>query len=217
MMVDNGQSNQPDSETTERDLRAREGARARLDRLAKEYERLKVEQENDPVNHPNHYTQYKGFEVIDVAEQLVGPDGKSGFCLGNAFKYMARAGFKNPDKWVEDLEKVEFYIRREIDRVKGLAKQPGDPVPAPEDTWPRCPSCTLPMDRDSDDKTLYFCTHHTPMLFTNHQRHLCPVCTERMHRYIDAENRYFCPGGHGAVEVDIRGHATFIPVKASFK
>lgn len=72
----------------------------------------------DAVNHPTHYNQYEGFEVIDVAEQLVGPDGKSGFNLGNAFKYMARAGYKNPDKRVEDLEKAKFYIQREIDRIE---------------------------------------------------------------------------------------------------
>lgn len=72
----------------------------------------------DAVNHPTHYNQYEGFEVIDVAEQLVGPDGKSGFNLGNAFKYMARAGYKNSDKRVEDLEKAKFYIQREIDRIE---------------------------------------------------------------------------------------------------
>lgn len=69
------------------------------------------------VAHPPHYNQYKDFEVIDVCEQLVGPDGKSGFNLGNAFKYLARAGWKNPDKHIEDLQKAKFYIEREIQRV----------------------------------------------------------------------------------------------------
>lgn len=73
---------------------------------------------SDSVNHPNHYNQYRDFEVIDVCEQLVGPDGKSGFNLGNAFKYIARAGWKNPEKHVEDLEKAKFYIQREIDRIE---------------------------------------------------------------------------------------------------
>lgn len=77
-----------------------------------------VPDEPEQVNHPSHYNQYHGFEVIDVCEQLVGPDGKSGFNLGNAFKYIARAGWKKPEKHVEDLEKSVFYIQREIDRIK---------------------------------------------------------------------------------------------------
>lgn len=81
-------------------------------------ETLLVEEiQQDAVNHPSHYNQYKGFEVIDVCEQLGGPDGKSGFNLGNAFKYIARAGWKNPERRVEDLEKAAFYIQREIERL----------------------------------------------------------------------------------------------------
>lgn len=79
-----------------------------------------------PVVHPKHYNQYQGFEVIDVCEQLVGPDGKSGFNLGNAFKYIARAGWKNPEKHLEDLEKAVFYIQREIERVKKDQTPPVD-------------------------------------------------------------------------------------------
>lgn len=75
---------------------------------------------DDNVNHPSHYNQYTGFEVIDVCEQLVGPDGKAGFNLGNAFKYIARAGWKNPNKHVQDLEKAKFYLQREIDRIQNL-------------------------------------------------------------------------------------------------
>lgn len=72
----------------------------------------------DVVNHPNHYNQYSGFEVIDICEQLRAPDGTGNYNRGNAFKYLARAGWKNPDKHVEDLEKAKFYIQREIDRIK---------------------------------------------------------------------------------------------------
>ena len=38
------------------------------------------------------------------------------FCLGNAIKYIWRAGLKN-DNAIEDLMKAEFYIKREIDRL----------------------------------------------------------------------------------------------------
>ena len=48
---------------------------------------------NDAVNHPAHYTRFKGIEVIQLTEQL-------NFCLGNAVKYIARAGAKDPEKTV---------------------------------------------------------------------------------------------------------------------
>lgn len=64
--------------------------------------------EHDPVNHPSHYTDGK-IEVIDFIE-----DKKLGFHLGNAVKYISRAGKKNPAKTVEDLEKAIWYIKRYI-------------------------------------------------------------------------------------------------------
>lgn len=80
-------------------------------------DKLEAEQKEDVVNHPNHYNQYDGFEVIDVCEQLRAPDGTGNYNRGNAFKYLARAGWKNDAKHVEDLKKAAFYIQREIDRV----------------------------------------------------------------------------------------------------
>lgn len=63
---------------------------------------------NDPVNHPSHYTD-GGIETIDFIE------GKQlGFHLGNAVKYITRAGKKDPDKTIEDLEKAIWYIKRYI-------------------------------------------------------------------------------------------------------
>lgn len=67
---------------------------------------------DDPIHHPKHYTHYKGLEVIQLTEQM-------NFNKGNAVKYVARAGLKNPDTEVEDLEKAKWYIQREIDRIKG--------------------------------------------------------------------------------------------------
>ena len=71
----------------------------------------KIEKANDPVNRPAHYTDGK-IEVIDFIE-----DKKLGFCLGNAIKYIARAGKKNKDKEVEDLEKAIWYINRRIKQI----------------------------------------------------------------------------------------------------
>lgn len=67
---------------------------------------------NDPVNHPSHYTDGR-IEVIDFIE-----DKGLGFHLGNSVKYIARAGKKDPDKAVEDLEKARWYLDREISRRK---------------------------------------------------------------------------------------------------
>lgn len=65
---------------------------------------------NDPVSHPSHYTDGK-IEVIEYIE-----DKKLGFHLGNAVKYISRAGKKDPNKYIEDLRKAIWYINREIER-----------------------------------------------------------------------------------------------------
>ena len=67
-----------------------------------------IKKEEDIINHPSHYNKGK-FEVIDIIE-----DCNLGFHLGNAIKYILRAGHKNPEKYVEDLEKAIWYINREI-------------------------------------------------------------------------------------------------------
>jgi hypothetical protein len=80
------------------------------------------EQEVDPpktdiINHPPHYTFGK-FEVIDVIE-----DWKLNYHLGNAIKYIARAGKKHPLSILTDLKKAEWYLKREIENVeKNYAK-----------------------------------------------------------------------------------------------
>ena len=43
-----------------------------------------------------------------------------GFCLGNAIKYMVRAGKKDPAKEIEDLEKAAEFLRREIEHRKAM-------------------------------------------------------------------------------------------------
>ena len=66
----------------------------------------------DNVNHPSHYSS-GSIEVIDFIE-----DKELGFHLGNAVKYISRAGRKNPDKTVEDLRKAVWYINRQIQRLE---------------------------------------------------------------------------------------------------
>lgn len=68
---------------------------------------------NDDVNHPSHYTSYKGIEVIQLTEQM-------NFNRGNVIKYTSRAGLKNPGTEIQDLEKAKWYLEREITRIKNL-------------------------------------------------------------------------------------------------
>lgn len=65
---------------------------------------------DNKINHPSHYTDGK-IEVIDYIE-----DKNFNFNLGNAIKYISRAG-KKGDK-VEDLQKAIWYLEREISRSK---------------------------------------------------------------------------------------------------
>ena len=77
---------------------------------------------SDNVNHPSHYNSYKGLEIIDLVEQM-------NFNRGNAVKYIARAGFKAPEKELEDLAKARWYIDREIQRIRDISKIPGPNAP----------------------------------------------------------------------------------------
>lgn len=65
------------------------------------------------VNHPQHYN-LGGVEVIDAVEAWGFGEG---FNRGNAIKYIARAGRKDPETEIEDLEKAKWYIQREIERL----------------------------------------------------------------------------------------------------
>lgn len=68
----------------------------------------------EKVNHPNHYGGEKNtYEAIKVIEAW-----HLGFCLGNVVKYISRAGKKNQDTLIEDLEKAKWYLDRELQRLK---------------------------------------------------------------------------------------------------
>ena len=72
----------------------------------------------DEVQSPKHYTDTK-IEVIDYIE-----DKNLGFCLGNAIKYISRAGRKNSaamndkEKAIQDLQKAIWYIERRIKELQ---------------------------------------------------------------------------------------------------
>lgn len=63
------------------------------------------------VDHPKHYNAHpSGVECIDIVEHY-------NFNLGNAIKYIWRAGLKS-DNPIEDLAKAVWYIQREIERLR---------------------------------------------------------------------------------------------------
>lgn len=69
-------------------------------------QRMKQQRQNDPVNHPLHYTEHpSGVECIDITEHM-------GFNLGNALKYIWRCDLKKDA--IEDLKKAKWYIDREL-------------------------------------------------------------------------------------------------------
>lgn len=71
---------------------------------------------HDPVNHPSHYTSHpSGIEAIEVTRHM-------NFNLGNAIKYVWRAGLKDADKTIQDLKKAVFYLNDEIARLEQLQK-----------------------------------------------------------------------------------------------
>lgn len=66
----------------------------------------------DAVSRPKHYTQHpSGVECITITEHF-------NFCIGNAIKYLWRAGLKGDA--IEDLKKARWYIDRELNNM--LAK-----------------------------------------------------------------------------------------------
>ncbi len=69
--------------------------------------------DDDPVNHPKHYTSHpSGVECVEIAEHY-------NFNVGNALKYLWRAGLKTTDS-IEDLKKGRWYIDREIQRLEKM-------------------------------------------------------------------------------------------------
>lgn len=83
-----------------------------LDELRNEYDIQMAK-----VNHPSHYTSHpSGIECIDITKH-------HDFCIGNAIKYLWRAGLKHEDgmddmeKHIEDLQKAVWYINKEIESL----------------------------------------------------------------------------------------------------
>ena len=79
-----------------------------------EHAAMKILADNDLVNHPPHYTK-GGIDFLDYAEAKGLTENAY---LFNVVKYISRAGKKLGVDPVQDLEKAEFYLKREIARRK---------------------------------------------------------------------------------------------------
>jgi len=68
----------------------------------------------EQVNHPSHYGGADNpYEVIKIIRAL-----GMNFSIGNTFKYIARAGKKDPNKLLEDLRKARWYLDDEIKDIE---------------------------------------------------------------------------------------------------
>jgi hypothetical protein len=69
---------------------------------------------SEQVNHPQHYggedNLYEAIKVIEAWEL--------DFHLGNTVKYISRAGKKDMDKELQDLNKALWYLQRKIENLK---------------------------------------------------------------------------------------------------
>ena len=66
----------------------------------------------EAVNHPDHYNAGK-YETIDIIRDQLTEEEFTGFCLGNAIKYISRCQHKG--KMVEDIRKAIWYLNEIIE------------------------------------------------------------------------------------------------------
>ena len=74
--------------------------------------------EQDNVNQPSHYCSHpSGIECIEITRH-------HDFTIGNAIKYLWRAGLKDSADEIQDLEKASWYIQDKINQLKKLNGNP---------------------------------------------------------------------------------------------
>jgi len=69
---------------------------------------------SDQINNPEHYggseNTYEAIKVIEAWDSC--------FSLGNTLKYISRAGKKENNNILQDLEKAKWYLDRKIEKLK---------------------------------------------------------------------------------------------------
>lgn len=63
----------------------------------------------DMVNNPSHYNREGAMETIEEMILLFGIEETKSFCKLNAWKYRARALYKNKE---EDMQKSDWYLKK---------------------------------------------------------------------------------------------------------
>lgn len=63
----------------------------------------------DAVN-PDHYRKFGDYSPLHVVKAW-----KLNYFLGQVIKYIGRAGHKDPSKYLEDLQKAQWYLNDYID------------------------------------------------------------------------------------------------------
>lgn len=79
-----------------------------------------VEIENDPVEHPSHYTE-NDIECIDAIESSMTPEQFRGYLKGNAMKYLWR--YEKKENPIQDLRKAIWYLERLVGHLIDEQKQ----------------------------------------------------------------------------------------------
>lgn len=91
---------------------------------------LKKEAIDSPLHYGGKDNPYEAIKVIEA--------WGVGFCLGNVLKYISRAGKK--DSVIQELEKAQWYLNREIEKLKKLDESVIKPKP-PQMPADRVGSC----------------------------------------------------------------------------
>lgn len=74
-------------------------------------------------DHPAHYGgKDNPYEAIKVIRAWLGPEVARGFTLGNAMKYISRAGKKAGESTLDDLRKARWYLDNEINELERSEK-----------------------------------------------------------------------------------------------
>lgn len=84
---------------------------AEIDQVRQKTDSL-PEFKHDFVNHPKHYCDHpSGIECIEITRH-------HDFAIGNAIKYLWRAGLKDSDNEIQDLKKAVWYIQDKIAQLE---------------------------------------------------------------------------------------------------
>lgn len=72
------------------------------------------------VNHPSHYNREGAMECIEEMVTVFGVEFTRSFCLGNVWKYRYRAGQKDSESAMKDLEKSDIYMKKYKELLGGV-------------------------------------------------------------------------------------------------